>query len=100
MPVSTPDDAYAGGPPARKDEDVLEELRERFRYATNAWRKIREEGQKDIRYLAGDPWEAKDRQIREDAGRPCLTLDELGQYVNQGINDLRQNKRGVIPSAP
>lgn len=82
-------------PPDRKDEDVLEEIRTRFSYATNAWRKIREEGQKDIRCVAGDPWADKDRKAREDAGRPCLSLDELGQYTNQVINDVRQNKRGV-----
>src|SRR3990167_7111704 len=48
-----------------------------------------------MRYVAGDPWESEDRQKRKDAGRPCLSFDELGQYVNQGINDLRQNKRGI-----
>lgn len=53
------------------------------------------EGQKDIRYVAGEPWDDKDKRARQDAGRPCLSLDELGQYVNQIINDVRQNKRGV-----
>lgn len=82
-------------PPDRKDDEVLEEIRERWTYASRAWADIREEGQKDMRYVAGDPWDAKDRKDREDAGRTCLSLDELGQYTNQIINDVRQNKRGV-----
>ena len=79
-------------------ETVLEELRERWTYATTEWQDIRREGAKDMRYIAGDPWEPKDRRAREDAGRPCLALDELGQYANQVINDLRANKRGIKAS--
>ena len=70
-------------------EPLLVELREAFDYATDQWREIRKEGQIDMRYVAGDPWEPKDRKAREDAGRPALSLDELGQYHNQTINDVR-----------
>ncbi len=77
-----------------KDSQITE-IRERFEYATNAWADIKAEGQKDMRYVAGDPWDPKDREKRRDAGRPCLALDELGQYFNQLINDVRANKRGV-----
>ena len=86
------------GPPERTDEDVLIELRERFTYATRAWQKIRDEGRKDIQCIAGQVWEAMDPdglKQREDAKRPALALDELGQYVNQIINDVRQNKRAI-----
>jgi len=80
---------------ARTDEDVLEELKDRYADATAQWGPIREEGQTDMRYVSGDPWEPDERIAREDAGRPCLALDELGQYTNQTINDLRSNKRGI-----
>lgn len=46
-----------------------------------------------MRYLQGDPWDAEDRKARRDAGRPCLNQDELNQYVNQAVNNVRQNKR-------
>jgi hypothetical protein len=29
------------------------------------------------------------------AGRPVLNHDELNQYINQQVNDLRMNKRGI-----
>lgn len=71
------------------------ELRQEYDDAVDQKRHIREDGDTDMRYVSGNPWEDKDRKAREDAGRPCLSLDELGQYVNQLINDVRQNKRGI-----
>jgi hypothetical protein len=77
------------------DEALLREIRERYRYASDAWEDIRKERQKDLRYICGDPWEADDRKAREAAGRPVVNHDELNQYVNQAVNNLRQNKRGI-----
>lgn len=76
---------------ATEEEKLLEEIRERFTYAFDQWREIQEQGDIDMRYVAGDPWDPEDRKAREDAGRPCLALDELGQYYNQVINDIRAN---------
>jgi hypothetical protein len=81
---------------ARDDDDRLDEIKDRYLDATREWAAIREEGAKDMCAVAGDPWDPKDRQARKDAGRPCLALDELGQYTNQVINDLRSNKRGIV----
>lgn len=78
-----------------KDEALLQEIRERYRYASDAWRKIREERQIDLRYLSGDPWDPKDKKARADFGRPAINHDQLNQWVFQGVNNLRQNKRGI-----
>jgi hypothetical protein len=88
------DEAQVGSD-AKADEALLLEIRKRWEYASDAWREIREEGATDMRYVAGDPWDPTDRQARLDANRPCLSLDELGQYVNQVINDVRQNSRAI-----
>lgn len=77
------------------DDPDIKELHESFDYATDAWRDIRYEGDIDMRYIGGDPWNPDDRAAREEAGRPVLALDELGQYVNQIINDVRQNRRAI-----
>jgi hypothetical protein len=77
------------------DESLLQEIRDRYRYASDAWREAREERKIDMRYLCGDPWDEEDRKARKDAGRPCINHDELNQYINQGVNNLRQNKRGI-----
>ena len=76
-------------------EAILTHLRERYDYAQESWRSIRENGTKNMRYVAGDPWEAAERKAREEAGRPCLSLDEISQYTNQVINDLRAKRIGV-----
>jgi len=77
------------------DEALLQEIRDRYRYASDAWREIREERKTDMRYVTGDPWDESDRKARADAGRPCINHDELNQYVNQTVNALRENKRGI-----
>jgi hypothetical protein len=77
------------------DEALLQEIRERYTHEKSRWSNIREQSAIDRRYIAGDPWEAKDRKAREDAGRPCISHDELGQFVNQAINGVRQSPPGI-----
>lgn len=91
------DTAYADKTEAKpgSDEELLEEIRQRFRDWDTEWKPIREERNTDLKYISGDPWDAKDRKARTDAGRPCINHDELGQYVNQLVNGVRQSKRGI-----
>lgn len=78
-----------------EDQMLLDEIRTRFDYAAKEWEDTRREAEIDMQYVSGNPWSSKDRKQREDAGRPCLSLDELGQYFNQVINDVRSNPRGA-----
>jgi hypothetical protein len=71
------------------------EIRQAFTDYKSDWQHIQDEAKIDMRYVAGDPWDPADRAQREDAGRPCISLDELNQYLNQYNNNLRQNKRAV-----
>ncbi len=75
------------------DEKLLRVIRQRYRYGVDKWRRNREEGQKNMRYVAGDPWDDADKKARE--GRPTVCADELNQFVNQVTNTARQNPRGV-----
>jgi hypothetical protein len=80
-------------------EALLKELRTRYEYADEVWQPIRRNGAKNMRFVAGDPWESGERKARQDAGRPCISLDEINQYTNQVINQLRAKRRGVTFSA-
>jgi hypothetical protein len=71
------------------------EIRQAYSDYSSDWKDTIEEGKTDMRYVAGDPWEPADRKAREEAGRPCISLDEINQYVNQTINNIRENKRGI-----
>lgn len=73
----------------------IKEKRQQFSDDTAEWQAIRDEGAIDMRHASGDPWDPKDRKAREDAGRVCISLDELGQYTNQVVNEVRANKRAV-----
>lgn len=73
--------------------ELLKKIRQRYSYGMDRWRRNREEGQKNMRYIAGDPWDEADKKARE--GRPTVCPDELNQYVNQVVNTARQNPRGV-----
>lgn len=61
----------------------------------DAWREIYAEGDTDIRYLLNDPWAPEDKDARRGAGRPCISLDELNQYVNMYTGNLRQSNIAI-----
>ncbi len=77
-----------------KDDELLKRIRHRYRYAHDKWRRNRDEGQKNMRYVSGDPWDDEDRMARKN--RPTVCADQLNQYVNQVVNTARQNPRGVV----
>lgn len=72
---------------------LLKRIKQRYRYGVDKWHKNREEGQKNMRYVSGDPWDEEDKIARK--GRPTVCPDELNQYVNQVVNTARQNERGI-----
>lgn len=77
------------------NDDFLKDLRDNCASDEGEWHPIRTEGQKDIKFIGGDPWDAEEKRYRASKGRLCLSFDELGQYTNQAINDLFQNKRAI-----
>lgn len=57
----------------------------------------------DMRFLSDEPeaqWEGADYQERLRSGRPALTLDKLGQFTRQVVNQIRMNTPSinVIPA--
>lgn len=79
----------------KKRDKIIEEARQRFEYASEAWAPIYAQMRDDLRF--SDPtgleqWPEKVRRERELDGRPCLTFDQTGQYVRQIINQARRNK--------
>jgi hypothetical protein len=77
------------------DEALLDLARADFKAAVEFWRDPHDERATDVRYAAGNPWDPQEKRARDDAKRPCLAPDELGQYYNQLINDARANPVGV-----
>lgn len=72
------------------------EIRDAFTDYRNEWREIYDEGDADMQAISPEgPWSEEDRKAREDAGRPCIHLDQINQYINQTIGNARKNKRAV-----
>lgn len=72
------------------------EIRECYQDYRSAWQDIRDEGAADMQAISPEgPWTPEDRAMREDAGRPCVHLDQINQYLNQTTGNVRKNKRAV-----
>lgn len=82
---------------ASEKRDLLDRANERFRYGLERDDKNRERQIEDTKfvYLPGEQWTAKVRKLREEWGDPCMEFPQLRQFVNQVVNDQRQNRPGV-----
>lgn len=78
----------------------MDEARERGRLADEYWRKQYPTMQNDLQFLAGNQWNPQDKQARTTARRLAITVNDLGQYLDQIVGDFRQNPTSiqVIPS--
>ena len=80
------------------DQKIIEEAIKRFKACEEAESKMRKQALDDLKFSLGDQWPEEIRRTRENdpnGARPCLTVDKLGQYVRQVVNDSRQNKPSV-----
>lgn len=80
---------------SRDTEALLRVARARFRQAEESEAAWRDHAREDYAYLAGDQWpEAVEAQRTAD-GRPCLTINQLPQFVRQVVNEERQNRPSI-----
>lgn len=70
------------------------DIREAFKEYRDEWQDIRDEADSDMAAISVEgPWAPEDRQSRETKGRPCVHLDQINQFLNQVIGNVRKNKR-------
>lgn len=74
------------------DAELLKEAKERYKEVEELWRENRKKWIEAAKFRAREQWPEKVKKAREDAGRPCLVVDKLEQYVRQVVNDGRQNR--------
>ena len=73
------------------DSDILSEAKEAHRLGLDAERDNRESYVDDYRFARLDEhWPEEEIKRRKD--RPCLTIPRLPAFLNQVINDSRQNR--------
>lgn len=74
-----------------------------FKKTKDAWSLSYKKAEDDLFFLSDDDyaqWDAQQYNDRVKTGRPVITIDQLGQFVHQVVNDIRQNTPtiNVIPS--
>lgn len=81
----------------RQDPELLAEIRRNYDWCLEYWTPIHREGNTDVQFIAGDPWDPRDVRAREglDQKRPHLTFDEGSQYINMFVGQAMQQERAV-----
>lgn len=77
------------------EDDFVREARERFTAAESYDRENRDAAVDDLRFLAGDQWDQTTYANRIAQGRPCLTINQLPQFVAQVVGDIRINRPAI-----
>jgi hypothetical protein len=67
----------------------------RFQTASTAEADWRKKGLEDLKFSIGDHWDDDIKTKRERNGRPCLTINRIGQAVKQVTNNQRQQRPAI-----
>lgn len=82
-------------PDKQDNTKMLALAKERFLIASEAESEIRDLALDDLKFRAGDQWPDNIKKIRYDEQRPCLTINQIPQFVRQITNDQRQNRPSI-----
>lgn len=74
----------------------LRQSRDRWRTEDAASDKLRKRMRKEQLFAAGDQWDQSDRSLRENEGRPCLTINRIPQFLRQVSNQSRANRSQIL----
>jgi hypothetical protein len=81
---------------AEKNEDILAEIRKRFRDAYDAESGNYDDALDDLRFIQGGrQWPKAIREEREADGRPCLEIDKVSNHLDQLNGDIRMNEPSI-----
>jgi hypothetical protein len=75
------------------EAEFIKEARERFQEAADYDQKNRTDAEVDLKFFSGEQWEPDDLTAR--AGRPCLTINRMPQFVAQVVGDIRINQPAI-----
>lgn len=81
---------------AKKDDDILTEAKERFKLCQEAESDNRQNYEDDVKFARlGEQWPDEVKKLREQEGRPCLTINRMPAFLRQVINDARINTPSI-----
>lgn len=78
------------------DEELLEKAKERYEICRDFWREIYIKCKDDWNFVHGyGQWDDEALTQRQQAGSPCLVLNQLDPFVNQVTNDIKQARLAI-----
>ena len=77
-------------------EEFLAGLRKRFEWSQDASKDWRKQANSDMEFLTGDQWDERNIRTRSKDGRPCLTINRLGQLTRLVSNETSRAKPGMF----
>lgn len=81
-------------PPSHTNPFLARAL-EDWQTANTAEEKLRQEAEKDLRFLNLEQWEPEDKGAREDEHKPTLVIDQIGEPYRQLVGQQRQAKPAI-----
>lgn len=91
-------DAQNAEAPGESDAKVLERARARLRRGIEFEEENRKHAVECLKFRNLEQWDPEVRNLREkdpEGARPCIVMDKTNQYLNQVINDYRQNRPAI-----
>jgi hypothetical protein len=76
----------------KDDQDFLREAKELFETAQTAWNPIYASALDDLKFVAGDQWDAEALAERREDGRPVVTVNKLHKFVKRVHGEQRMNR--------
>ncbi|KKM02603.1 hypothetical protein LCGC14_1782740, partial [marine sediment metagenome] len=78
-----------------EDAALMRIARDRYERAVDHDQDNRDAGIEDLEFMAGDQWPEDIRRQHMEDGRPIITVNRIPGFVDQVINDIRQNRPGI-----
>ena len=80
-------------------KDLLTEIRDRRDDAFQADQDNATAAKSDLKFISGDQWPENIKLEREGDERPCVTQNDLPQFVRQVVGDMRAQRPAIKVSA-
>lgn len=77
------------------DDETLKLAKARFDFCMDAELETRQDALDDTEFSIGNQWDMTIRQQRQTDNRPCITVNRMPQFIQQIVNDHRQNRPSV-----
>ena len=91
-------DSQEAEAPGESDAKVLERARARLRRGLEFEDENRAHALECLKFRNLEQWDPEVKNLREkdpEGSRPCLVMDKTNQYLNQVVNDYRQNRPAI-----